>query len=553
MELQHRPWTKRYPQVMSPEIDLSKYRSINQVFEETCQKFRQHPAYTNLGHTLNYGEIETLSNDFASFLQHELKLQKGDRVAVQLPNLLQFPIAIFGILKAGLVVVNTNPLYTAKEMIHQFKDSGARAVIILSHFANLLQEALPQTSVEHVIITDLADMLPWPKRWLVHGVVKYKKKLIPDFNLPKAISFREALQLGAMKAPRSVDISPNDIAFLQYTGGTTGVAKGAILLHQNVIANMLQIDEIMKPVLKSGSEIIITALPMYHIFSLTVNCLTFGTYGAHNVLITNPRDFHSFISDIKKFRFSVITGVNTLFNALMNHPEFKSIDFSTLKISVAGAMSLQSSVAQRWVDITKTRIIEGYGLTEASPVVCCNPADGSDIVGTIGLPVPSTDIKLVDDNNKEVAIGQAGELCCRGPQVMAGYWQRPDETEKVIIDGWLHTGDVAIMEESGFFKIVDRKKDMILVSGFNVYPNEVEDAIASHPGVLECAAVGVPDAHSGELVKIVIVKKNPDLTPEEITDHARKSLTNYKVPKLVEFRTELPKTNVGKILRRALR
>jgi len=549
----NRIWISKYPKGTHSEIEMSKYRNIVQAMKESCEKFGGKPSFTNLGFSLSFSDLDQLSDDFASFLQNELKLKKGDRVAVQLPNVLQFPIAVFGILKAGLIVVNTNPLYTATEMSHQFKDSGAKAILILANFAHLLESVINHTQIESVIVTELADVLPWPKRGLINGVVKHIKKMVPPYNLPHKYSFRQALQLGAMKTLRIPEMNQKDIAFLQYTGGTTGTSKGAVLTHQNVLANMLQICEAMRPIVSEGVEVIVTALPMYHIFSLTVNCLTFMKYGAENLLITNPRDISGFIADLKKHHFTILTGVNTLFNALMNHPEFKEIDFKTLKISVAGAMSLQSSVARRWQEMTGTKVIEGYGLTEAAPVVCVNPTDGSDQLGTIGIPVASTDIKLVDDEGREVKQGDPGELCCKGPQVMEGYWQRPEETENVLKDGWLHTGDIAVMGEDGFFKIVDRKKDMILVSGFNVYPNEVEDAIATHPGVLEVAAVGIPSESSGEVVKVVIVKKESDLSAEMVIEHARKTLTNYKVPKVVEFRTELPKTNVGKILRRALR
>jgi long-chain acyl-CoA synthetase len=471
-----------------------------------------------------------------------------------MPNALQFPVVLFASLKIGLVVVNTNPLYTAKEMKHQFKDSGAKAIVILANYASLLQSVIKDTQIESVIVTEIGDMLPVHKKWIVNSVVKYVKKMVPLYDIPQAYTFKKALELGAEKTAHTVQTTHEDIAFLQYTGGTTGVSKGAVLTHKNIIANMLQITEWMKPLLRERVEVVVTALPLYHIFSLTVNCLTFMKIGAENILITNPRDMGDFIKTLRTHRFTVVTGVNTLFNSLMNHPDFSKIDFSNLKLSVAGAMALQSAVAQKWKELTQTPVVEGYGLTESSPVVCCNPIDGTDQVGTIGLPVPSTEIKIINDNDQEVLkVGESGEICVRGPQVMRGYWQRPEETAKVIEDGWLKTGDVAIFCKDGFFKIVDRKKDMILVSGFNVYPNEVEDAIASHPGVLEVAAVGVPDDKSGEAVKVVVVKKDPELTADEIIQFSRKSLTSYKVPRMVEFRTELPKTNVGKILRRALR
>ncbi|MFZ4403511.1 MAG: AMP-binding protein [Pseudobdellovibrionaceae bacterium] len=546
-------WLKHYAAKTPHEVNLAKYQNIHQVFSEAVAKYSTLPAFSNFGVQLTFAELNSKVEDLASFLQNELQLQKGDRVAVQMPNLLQFPIITFAALKLGLVLVNTNPLYTAKEMKHQFKDSGAKAVFILANYAHLLQEVIKETSIESVIITQIGDQFPAPKRIFVNAAVKYLKKMVPAYSLPQAYTFLQALQIGALNSATPNTVEQEDIAFLQYTGGTTGVSKGAILTHKNIIANMLQIGSWMAPRLIDGKEIAIAALPMYHIFSLTVNCLAFLSYGAHNILITNPRDIKAFIKELKQYPFTIMTGVNTLYNALMNHPDFQSIDFSSIKISVAGAMALQKSVSTRWHELTNTPVVEGYGLTEASPVVCCNPIDGTDRVGTIGLPVPNTEIKLVNDELQEVSAGETGELCCKGPQVMQGYWQRPDETEKVLKDGWLYTGDIASVDKDGFFKIVDRKKDMILVSGFNVYPNEVEDAIASHPDVLEVAAVGIADEHSGESVKVFVVKKNPQVSESDIIEHARKSLTGYKVPKAVEFRNELPKTNVGKILRRALR
>jgi len=546
-------WLKHYPKGIPAEINMQEYSHIMQVFDEACQKFPQHMAFTNMGVSMTYSELHEKVQNFASFLQNELKLKKGDRIALQMPNMLQFPIALFGALRSGLIVVNTNPLYTAKEMLHQFKDSEAKAIVIMANYAHLLEGILKDTKIESIVVTELAELFPFPKSLIVNSVIKYVKKMVPNYNLPQAYSFKQALELGSKKAPQSVPGSLQETAFLQYTGGTTGVSKGAVLTHQNIIANMLQICAWMTPLLQPGKEVCITPLPMYHIFSLTVNCLAFMKYGTHNILITNPRDLPALIKDMKKHQFTVMTGVNTLFNGLLNNEEFRKLDFSKVKMSVAGAMALQTSVTKRWKEVTKSVLVEGYGLTETSPVATCNPIDGSDRVGTIGLPLPSTDVKLVDDNGVEVAMGQPGELCVKGPQVMKGYHNRPDETEKVLKDGWLYTGDVAVVDSDGYFKIVDRKKDMILVSGFNVYPNEVEDAIASHPGVLEVAAVGIPSEHSGEAVKAFVVKKDPNLTAEDVIAHAKKSLTNYKVPREVEFKTELPKTNVGKILRRALR
>ncbi|MGE5084801.1 MAG: AMP-binding protein [Bacillota bacterium] len=546
-------WLKNYPAGVPAEIDLSQYQSLMDIYDEAIKKFSQRKAFTNMGVSLTFSELDQKVSQFASFLQNELKLKKGDRIAIQMPNVLQFPVAAFAALRVGLTIVNTNPLYTAKEMQHQFKDSGVKAVVILANFANHLETILRDTQIESVVVTELADLFPTPKRILVNSVVKYIKKMVPAYHLPHAYTFRQALELGAMRPHQNIACKYEDIAFLQYTGGTTGVAKGAMLTHKNVLANMMQIRLWMTPKLNEGEEVAIAALPLYHIFALTVNCLAFLKMGAENILITNPKDIPGFIKELKKRPFTALSGVNTLFNALMNNPEFVTVDFSKVKVSVAGAMTLQRSVAEKWMALTKSVIVEGYGLTEASPVVTCNPIDGRDRVGTIGLPMPSTDVKLVNDDGQEVPLGESGELVCKGPQVMAGYWNRPDETAMVLKDGWLKTGDIAVVDNDGFFKIVDRKKDMILVSGFNVYPNEVEEVIASHPGVLEVAAIGVPDEHSGEIVKAVIVKRDPNLTSEEVIAYARKSLTGYKVPKLIEFRAELPKTNVGKILRRALR
>lgn len=546
-------WLKHYPKGIPAEINMQEYSSIMQVFDEACQKYPQHKAFSNMGVTFTYSELYEKVQQFASFLQYELKLKKGDRIALQMPNMLQFPVALFGALRSGLTVVNTNPLYTAKEMLHQFKDSEAKAIVIMANYGHLLEQIIKETKIESVVVTELGELFPFPKNLIVNSVVKYVKKMVPAYNLPQAYSFKQALDLGRGKAPQSVACTQQDIAFLQYTGGTTGVSKGAVLTHSNIIANMLQICHWMTPLLREGQETCITPLPMYHIFSLTVNAMAFLKYGTHNVLITNPRDLPAVVKDMKKHPFTLMTGVNTLFNGLLNNEEFKKLDFSGLKMSVGGAMALQSAVTLRWKEITNSVLVEGYGLTEASPVVCCNPIDGTDRVGTIGLPLPSTDVKLVDDDDKEVAPGQPGELCVKGPQVMHSYWKKPEETSNILKNGWLHTGDVAMLTEDGYFKIVDRKKDMILVSGFNVYPNEVEEAIASHPGVLEVAAVGLPSEHSGEVVKAFVVKKDPSLTEQAVIDYAKKSLTNYKVPREVEFRKELPKTNVGKILRRALR
>ncbi len=547
-------WLKRYSESVPPEIDISRYTSILDVFDESARRFPDRKAFTNMGKSLTYRELDEKSTAFAAFLQNELKLKKGDRIAIQMPNVLQFPIAMFGALKAGLVCVNTNPLYTDREMKHQFLDAGAKAVVIVANFAANLEKILKDTRIEHVIVTELGDQLGLPKSLVVNAVVKHVKKMVPRYSLPRAIPFNAALAKGARMTLAPQPRSIGDVAFLQYTGGTTGVSKGAMLTHGNCVANMEQIVLWMRTLLKEGEEIAIAALPMYHIFCLTVHGLAICKFGGENVLITNPRDIPAFIKTLKTTPFTVLTGVNTLFNALMNHPEFDGKGFKKLKISVAGGMALQKAVAERWMKLTETPIAEGYGLTETSPVVCVNPIDGRDKVGTIGLPVPSTDVKLVDESENEVPLGQSGELCVKGPQVMKGYWQRPDETAAMMTkDGWLKTGDIAVVDEEGYFRIVDRKKDMILVSGFNVYPNEVEDVMAAHPGVLEVAAIGAPDEKSGEVVKIVVVKKDPGVTAEDLIGFARERMTNYKVPRFVEFRSELPKTNVGKILRRALR
>lgn len=549
-------WTSRYPKGVptSVEATVNQYRSTLDVFEETVGRFPTKPAFTCMGRTLTFSELNRKAESFAAFLQGELKMKKGDRIAIQMPNVLQYPIALFGAIKAGLVIVNTNPLYTEREMKHQFNDAGCTAVVILANFAHHLQKVVHETKIQHVIVTELGDLLGFPKSLVVNAVVKHVKKMVPEFSLPDAIPFVSALERGARLTYTRVPMELDEVAFLQYTGGTTGVAKGAMLTHRNVVSNMEQIRCWMLPKLKEGEEVVICALPLYHIFAFTVNALAIAKFGGHNILITNPRDIPAFVKDLKKYKVSVFTGVNTLYAALMNHPDFKTVDFSHLKIAVAGAMALQTVVAKRWKDMTGSVIVEGYGLTETSPVACCNPIDGTDRTGTIGLPVPSTLIKFIDDDGKDVAIGEAGEICIKGPQVMKGYWQRPDETANVMTaDGWFKSGDIGIMDADGFTKIVDRKKDMILVSGFNVYPNEVEDVMSKHPGVLEVAAIGIHDEKSGEVVKIFVVKKDASVTAEELIAFARKDLAGYKVPKAVEFRNELPKTNVGKILRRALR
>ncbi|PIV32880.1 MAG: long-chain-fatty-acid--CoA ligase [Lysobacterales bacterium CG02_land_8_20_14_3_00_62_12] len=547
-------WLSSYPQGVPASINVGDYGSVVAVLEEACNQFRERPALYSMGKTISYGDLDRQSRDFAAFLLHDLQLEKGDRVALMLPNLLQYPIAIFGVLRAGLTIVNTNPMYTARELKHQLTDSGAKAIVVLDNFASTLAEVVNETGIQHVLTTGVGDLLGFPKSVLVNFVTRYVKKMVPAYSIPGAISFSSALARGARATLPKLSISHDDIAFLQYTGGTTGVSKGAVLTHRNLVANMLQSGAWIGKNTRPGEEIIITALPLYHIFALTANCLVFMRLGGLNVLIANPRDMKGFVGELKKHRFTALTGVNTLFNGLLNTAGFTEVDFSQLHLSLGGGMAVQRAVAERWKAVTGCTLVEAYGLTETSPSVCMNPLDLAAYNGAIGLPVPSTLVSLQDDNFKEVATGEPGELCVKGPQVMRGYWQRPEETAKVIDEhGWLHTGDIARMDAKGFFYIVDRKKDMILVSGFNVYPNEIEDVIATHPGVLEVAAVGIPDEKSGEAVKVVIVKKDPALSADDIRAHCRTLLTGYKQPRLIEFRDSLPKTNVGKILRRELR
>jgi long-chain acyl-CoA synthetase len=549
-----KPWINNLPEDVPAEIDPNQFSSLVTMFEHSVTKFADQPAFINMGATITYRKLEERSRAFAAYLQNELKLEKGDRVALMMPNLLQYPIALFGVLRAGMVVVNVNPLYTPRELKHQLVDSGAKAIVVVSNFAKTLEDVVDETPVESVIITRLGDQLSAPKRTLVNFVVKYIKKLVPKYHLPHALSFRDSLTKGRRQQYVKPEITGEDLAFLQYTGGTTGVSKGAMLTHKNVVSNVLQANGAYSPALNDGTEFVVTALPLYHIFALTVNCLLFLHKGSKNLLITNPRDIPAFVSELKKYPFTALTGVNTLFNALVNNEEFASLDFSGLKLSIGGGMAVQKAVADKWQTITKTRLLEGYGLTEASPLVTCCPYNLAGYNGSIGFPAPSTLIQIRDEQGNELAQGERGELFVKGPQVMQGYWQRPEETAKVIdSNGWLSTGDIGYMDETGFFFIVDRKKDMILVSGFNVFPNEVEDVVALHPKVIEVAAVGVPNDASGELVKIFVVAKDKSLTQDELIKHCRLHLTGYKVPKLVEFRDELPKTNVGKILRRQLR
>jgi long-chain acyl-CoA synthetase len=549
-----RPWLASYPAGVPQQIDPEEFPSIVSVLQSSLEKYRDRPAFSNMGRSITYAEVDKYSKQFAAYLLGELKLKKGDRVAIMMPNCLQYPIAIFGVLRAGLTVVNTNPMYTARELKHQLVDSGASAILVFDNFAKTVQDVVAETSIKQVITTGLGDLLPFPKGAIVNFVLKYVKKMIPEFDIPGAVRFKNTLTLGQMHTLPNVDIAPGDIAFLQYTGGTTGVAKGAMLTHRNLVSNMQQSNAWISANTRVGSEIIITALPLYHIFALTANCLVFMKLGGQNHLITNPRDMPGFVKELSAIPFTAITGVNTLFNGLLNTPGFDKIDFSHLRLTLGGGMAVQRAVAERWKKATGCTLVEAYGLTETSPAACMNPLDLPEYNGAIGLPIPSTDACVKDEENRTLPQGEIGELCIKGPQVMKGYWQRPEETAHSIDnDGWLHTGDIARMDDKGFFFIVDRKKDMILVSGFNVYPNEVEDVIAMMPGVLEVAAVGVLDDKSGEAVKVVIVKKDPNLTAEQVKAHARENLTGYKQPKFVEFRTELPKTNVGKILRRELR
>ncbi|QPB86098.1 long-chain-fatty-acid--CoA ligase FadD [Pseudoalteromonas rubra] len=545
-------WLKRYPEGMPETIDPEHYNSLLELFDKSFREFAQLPAYSNMGKTMTYQQVDEATKAVASYIQNTLKLGKGDKVAVMMPNLLQTPITILGVLRAGCTVVNVNPLYTVRELEHQLNDSEAKAIFILANFAHTLEKALPTTGVKHIVVTQIGDMLGGVKKHLVNFVVKKLKKMVPDYDLPDAQPFAHAISAdpGQYKVP---EVTLTDLAFLQYTGGTTGVSKGAMLTHGNMVANLEQVSGCLDKVLDKGREVVVTALPLYHIFALTANCLTFMKYGGHNLLITNPRDMPGFVKELSKYPFTVITGVNTLFNGLLNTPGFSELDFSTLKVSLGGGMAVQRPVAERWQKVTKSKLMEGYGLTECAPLVTICPWDIDGYNGSIGLPAPSTDLKIINDQGEEMPLGEPGELCVKGPQVMAGYYNRPDATAECLQDGWFATGDIAIYDEEGFFYIVDRKKDMILVSGFNVFPNEIEEIVAMHEGVLEVAAVGVPHEVSGEQVKVFVVRKDPSLTEKDIISHCRDKLTNYKVPKLVEFRDELPKTNVGKILRRALK
>lgn len=547
-------WKDKYPVGVKSEIDPDEYQNIQAVLKQSCEQFADKPAFSNLGKTLTYGELYKLSGEFAAYLQQNTDLQPGDRIAVQLPNLIQYPIVVFGAMRAGLIVVNTNPLYTSREMEHQFNDSGAKALICLANMAHLAESVLPKTGIRHVVITEVGDMLPTLKRLLVNAVVKHVKKMVPAYNLPKAVKFNDAMSLGRGKKPQEANPGSDDVAVLQYTGGTTGVAKGAMLTHRNIVANMLQCRALMGSELGNGCETMVAPLPLYHIYAFTFHCMTMMLIGAHNVLITNPRDLPTFVKDLGKYRFTGFVGLNTLFVALCNNEDFRKLDFSSLKATFSGGMALQLAAAERWQQVTGCEICEGFGMTETSPVVSVNPFGGIQI-GTIGIPMPSTQCKVIDDGGNDLPMGAIGELCVKGPQVMKGYWQRQDATDEILgADGWLKTGDIGIIQEDGYMRIVDRKKDMILVSGFNVYPNELEDVLATLPGVLQCAAIGVPDEKSGEAIKLfVVVKPGESLTKEQVMQHMHDNVTGYKRPRTVEFRDSLPTTNVGKILRRELR
>ena len=551
--MESKPWFKFYPESVPHQVDAQAYASIVDLFEESVKKFQNATAYECMGKKISYRELDEMSRDFAAYLQQELKMKKGDRIGIQMPNLLQYPIAMFGALRAGLIVVNVNPLYTASEMRHQYEDAGVETIVIVANFAANLEKIKSQLPVKNIIVTQIGDLLGGAKGTVVNLVVKHIKKMVPAYSIPDAISFKKALKKGRTCAFNRESLSQSDTAYLQYTGGTTGISKGAVLSHGNMVANMQQISAWMSPKLKEREEIVITALPLYHIFALTVNCLSMMKIGAYNVLITNPRDMPAFCKDMSKHKFTVFLGVNTLFGGLLNQEAFRKLDFSKLKVSVGGGMAVQKAIAQKWESATGCPLAEGYGLTETSPVVSCNPIDGTERIGTIGLPVPNTDVKVVDDEGNELAVGEKGELCIKGPQVMKAYWNRPEETEKAFWGDWFKTGDIAVIDKDGFIKIVDRKKEMILVSGFNVYPNEVENVISSHDKVLEVGVIGVPDPNSTERVVAYVVTKDKSLTEQEVISHCRTELTNYKVPKEVYFVDELPKSNVGKILRRVVK
>jgi long-chain acyl-CoA synthetase len=547
-------WLNSYPAGMPEEVPDPPFRSVRDLFEQSFEKYPDNAAYTNMGRTLTYGELDRLSMQFACYLQKTLGLTRGERVAIMLPNILQYPVAMCGIFRAGLVVVNVNPLYTARELKHQLEDSGTKCVIILENFAHILEDVIADTSVEHVVVTGIGDLLSWPKSALTNFVLRYIKKVVPAYKFSNSLTFRQALKAGAEQALDEVDIGYADIAYLQYTGGTTGVSKGAMLSHRNMVYNVQQTITWQADAYEDVEQIIIiTALPLYHIFSLEGNCLTGMAQGGENILITNPRDFEGFAKEIARFKFNMFTAVNTLFAALMDTPSFSTIDFSHLRVCIGGGMAVQPAIAKEWKERTGNTILQGYGLTETSPAAVICRID-EEFTGTIGLPIPSTEVMIASDDGTPLPVGEAGEICIRGPQVMEGYWQRPAETAEVMLpDGWLRTGDIGRMDEGGYIFIEDRKKDMILVSGFNVYPNEIENVLVEMEGVLEAAAIGLPDERCGEIVKIFVVRKDDSLTEQDIIDHCKENLTNYKRPRVIEFRDDLPKTNVGKILRRELR
>ncbi|MGX5202200.1 long-chain-fatty-acid--CoA ligase FadD [Aliikangiella sp. IMCC44632] len=546
-------WLDSYPDGVPHEINPDSYQSLIEIFDESVALYPDRPAFHNMGAELTYKQLDQKARDFAAYLQTELGLQQGDRIALMMPNLLQYPVAIFGAFKAGLAVINVNPLYTSRELKHQLCDSNADAIVIVANFAHTLEKIADETPLKHIIVTQLGDMLGGLKSHLVNFVVKYVKKMVPKYQLPTAVTFKNAMQKGAQLELENAKLTSGDIAFLQYTGGTTGVSKGAVLTHRNMVANVVQSHAWLSTSLSQGQEVIITALPLYHIFSLTANCMVFSKVGGLNVLITNPRDMPGFVKELGNHDFTAITGVNTLFNGLLNTKGFEQLDFSHLKLTLGGGMAVQEAVAKEWQLVTGKPLLEAYGLTETAPAVCINPMNLKAYNGTIGLPICSTEVSIRNEQGEEVGLNEPGELWVKGPQVMQGYLDRPEETAKVLKDGWFATGDVAQMNEKGFCKIVDRKKDMILVSGFNVYPNEIEDVVVAHPKVLEAAAIGIPSKSSGEVVKVFIVKKDDSLTESEILDYCKENLTGYKRPKVVEFRDDLPKSNVGKILRRELR
>jgi long-chain acyl-CoA synthetase len=546
-------WLKQYHNIPT-EIDPDAFQSVAEILEKSCQKFANLPAFDSMGVTLTFHDVDVQAKAFAAYLQQDLKLKRGDRVAIMMPNILQYPVLMFAILRAGLVVVNVNPLYTPTELIHQLSDSGTETIIVLSNFAHTVEKALPETPLKNIIITNIGDLFPQPKSFIVNFVVKYIKRMIPAYHFEHSIKFCEAIGKGRKLQFQPVDVGHEDIAFLQYTGGTTGVSKGAVLTHKNMVANIEQAEAWFNPIFHQGKEVIITALPLYHIFSLMANCLFLMKVGGRNILIINARDINDMVKQMGKYKFSIITGVNTLFIGLLKHPDFAKLDFSHVILALGGGMAVQSAVAQKWQDVTGHPILEAYGLTETSPCAIINPYDLKKYNGTVGLPVASTDVCFLDDDGQEVEIGQPGELAIKGPQVMREYWQHPEETKKVFTkDGWLLTGDIASIDSKGFVKILERKKDMVLVSGFNVYPNEIEDVLVSMPGIREAAVIAVPDENSGEVPKAFIVRDNPDLTEEEIIKFARTKLTGYKIPRHIKFCEELPKSNVGKVLRRKLR